>query len=504
VRIDPLRDRRLKWVTWGLAIAVVTLVLFAFRQRLDKAHIALLYLLVILAGSSIAGRAIGLALAGVAFLLFDLVFLPPYGTLVVADPFDWLVLVAFVLVSVVVAQILHRLQREASDARARATEVGRLAELGAETLNVARADDALTTVLGIIRSTLRVDVCRVHPPRPAAGAPEQGVDSLVRWVIFEGRTALRLTDGGTHLTPTPGVPVTGLGAARALFLPLQVRNRTVGVLELASEPRLELSATHHHYLTALSYYAALAVDRGRLESEARMVDAYREADRLKDALLASVSHDLRTPLTTIKALAHDLAPVDDRALVIEEEADRLNRMVANLLDFSRLQAGALSLAIDLNAVDDVLGALAQRMEPTLHARPLVIRLENQDTLLVGRFDFAQTLRILGNLVENAHKYAPPGTPVEVIAGRRGAEIEITVSDHGPGIEPTERDRVFQPFYRAPSTAPDTGGAGLGLAIARQLAELQGGSLRYEPRAGGGSLFRLAFPAADLPTVPSAI
>src|SRR5262249_37794764 len=163
--------------------------------------------------------------------------------------------------------------------------------------------------------------------------PETSVDSLVRWVVAQGKTALRLMDGTTHLTGAAGLPSGGIANSRALFLPLQVRNRTVGVLELAADHALVLEPTHYQYLAALSYYAALAVDRGRLENEVRMVDAYREADRLKDALLASVSHDLRTPLTTIKALARDLSHVDARAFVIEEEADRLNRMVANLLDF---------------------------------------------------------------------------------------------------------------------------------------------------------------------------
>jgi two-component system sensor histidine kinase KdpD len=480
--------------------ALVTMLLLAWRERLDKAHVALFYLLVVLAGTAVEGRAVGLTLAGVTFFLFDWLFLPPYGTLTVANPLDWLVLLAFLLVSGVVAEMLHRLTVEATAARERTAEVDRLAQVGAESLNVAHADQALTTVTDSIRTTLRVGTCQIHLPAKPQQPGDERPDSVVQWVAEQGRAALRLADGTMHLTGGPELPVDRIDSARALFLPLQVRGRTVGVLELAADRPLELPPAHQRYLAALAYYAALGVERSRLETEAREVEAFREADRLKDVLLASVSHDLRTPLTTIKALAHDLRLVDDRALVIEEEADRLNRLVVNLLDLSRLQGHALPVNVEVNAIDDLLGAMAQQVAGLLGARPLPIQLEDGGTLLVGRFDFVHALRILANLVENANKYAPLGTPIEVAARRRGAEIEITVSDRGPGIDPSETEHVFEPFYRAPGLPPDTAGTGLGLAIARQLARVQGGELSYRPRAGGGSVFTLTLPATDLPAV----
>jgi two-component system sensor histidine kinase KdpD len=497
--LDLLRGRWSRWITWGAATALVTIGLLAFRGRLDKAHIALFYLLLVLAGTAVAGRVVGLVLAGLTFVLFDWLFLPPYGTLTVADPLDWLVLLAFLIVSGVVAEMLHRLTAEATAARERTAEVDQLAQVGAESLNVARADDALTKVTDIIRETLRIGTCRIHVAAVDQPA-DRSSDSLVQWVAEHGRAAMRLGDGTTHLTGGPALPADRMDAAHALFLPLQVRGRTVGVLELAADRLLQLPPEHQRYLSALAYYAALGVERSRLEIEARKVEAFREADRLKDALLASVSHDLRTPLTTIKALAHDLRLVDDRAFIIEEEADRLNRLVVNLLDLSRLQGRALPVHLEVNAVDDLLGALAQRVAGLLGARPLPIALEDGGTLLVGRFDFVHALRILANLVENADKYAPPGTPIEVAARRRGAEIEVTVADRGPGIAPGQSDLVFEPFYRAPGLPPDTGGAGLGLAIARQLARVQGGEVRYAPRDGGGSVFTVTLPAADLPAV----
>ncbi len=486
-----------RWVAWALILTAVTLLLLGFRARLDKAHVALLYLLVVLAGSVSGGRQLGLVIAGVAFLLFDWLFLLPYYTLVITDPLDWLVLIAFLVVSLVATQIVHRLQGEASTARTRAAEVDRFATLGAETLNVARAEEALAAISHVIASTLQARACRIHVVEEAQVRGEVPAGSLAVWVGQHGRAAIRRADGTTHLADSAEVPAVDLNTATAIYLPLQVRGRMAGVLALEYDHPFDFGPGERRFLTALEYYAALAVERVRLAAEADHAEALREAGRLKDALLASVSHDLRTPLTTIKALAHDMAREDERARAIEEEADRLNRLVANLLDLSRLQGGALSLSIALNPVDELVGAALQRVSGALGGRPLEVHLEEGAALLVGRFDFAHTLRILVNLIENAHKYAQPGTPVDFSIARLGDRIQFSVSDRGPGVPAAERQRIFEPFYRPAGSLPDVGGVGLGLSIARKLAEAQQGSVEYQPRPGGGSIFMLSLPAVDL-------
>ncbi len=245
-----------------------------------------------------------------------------------------------------------------------------------------------------------------------------------------------------------------------------------------------------------------AEEAERLARVAEHAEALREANRLKDVLLASVSHDLRTPLTAIKALAQEAsAQGDRRAAEIEAQVDRLSRMVGDLLDLSRLRAGAFPVHTEINTVEDLLGALSAQFRQ-LPAGRLKSVVDLDRPALVGRFDFVQALRVLGNLAENALRYAPPETAVEVEASRNGERLVITVADRGPGVPPQERERIFEPFYRPDAAPPDAGRAGLGLSIARRLAELQGGSLTYEPRAGGGSLFRLALPAADTPTEPT--
>ena len=274
-----------------------------------------------------------------------------------------------------------------------------------------------------------------------------------------------------------------------MFLPLQVRDRIVGVLAIGAENGLNLRAPQRRVLRALSYYAALVVERVRLVRDAEHAEALRQADQLKDAVLASVSHDLRTPLTTIKALANAIAQSgDERAATIEEEADRLNGLVENLLDLSRIQAGEHRREPAANEAEDLVGAALQRVSGRTAGRDVIVTVStNGDVPIVGRFDFSDTLRVLVNLLENAHKFSPLSSPIDLHVCRDGSWVAFAVADRGRGIPVTERDRIFQPFYRPGDSPPDTGGAGLGLSIARSLAVAQGGSVTYEPRDGGGSV-----------------
>ena len=338
---------------WVLVLALVTALLVALRTRLDKAHVVLAYLLLVLTGSAWRGRRVGLVLAVLSFVCFNFFLIPPYHTLAVADPLDWLALAVYLITSLVAAQLLHRAEREAH--------------------------------------------------------------------------------------------------ARTL-----------------------------------------------LEAETERAQAAREADRQKDALLAAVSHDLRTPLTTIKALANEIRlGGDDRAATIETEADRLHLLVTDLLELSRLNGGVLQLQLEPNAADDLLGSALERLAGAPRSADVDARLEQAEPLL-GRFDFTHSLRALVNLIDNALKYSPPGERVEVVVGRWGNRLVFTVSDRGPGIPPEDTAHVFDPFFRSADRAPDVTGTGLGLTIARRLAEAQGGALRYQPRAGGGSVFSLELPALESP------
>ncbi len=470
---SALRVRR--WLVWWLALAVVTAALLLLRARLDKAHVALVYLLVVLGASAAGGRLLGVTLAGAAFLLFDLVFLPPYYTLRVGDPFDWLVLLAFLVTGTVAAQLLERQRHEAEVARQRAAEIDRLATLGAETLNAPRPADALHAIAGVIREAMHVERCEIDLARSdgTLGAPARG----------DGRF-------DEHALPT-----------RELRLALDIRGERVGALTLASARPFLLSRDQHRVLGALSYYAALGVERIRLADAQEEAEALRRADRLKDALIASVSHDLRTPLTTIKGIADEVARGGDptRAYVIEDEADRLSAMVDDLLDLSQLAAGQMPVAPALNTADDAIGAALQRVESVMQDHVVDVSLGSEWPMLVGRFDLAHTTRILANLLENAAKYAPAASPILMRAWRDGPWLCIAVEDSGAGIPLEEREQAFEPFVRGARVESGTRGTGLGLAIARQLAEVQDGRLDFEPDERSRSRFVLRVPAETVVT-----
>lgn len=487
----------------AVALVAVTLVMLAFRERLDKAHVALVYLLIVLAGSAAEGRRVGLALAGTAFLAFNYVFLPPYYTLIIADPLDWIVLLAFLATGVVAAELMERLRLQAEVARLRTAELDRLSTLGAETLNAARADQALAAIAGVLASAVGVEQCALfvregetlrvtqHEPAEHQFTPIDPA-SLVGYVVQSGQAAIEQDDGTLRIL---GLALEkghakAIRNVRALAVPLTARGQTVGALRLTSSSRFSVSAEQRRVLTVLAYYAALGIERLRLERAEETADALRRTDRLKDALLASVSHDLRTPLTTIKAIAHEIGSggAPTRAAIIEEEVDRLSSLVDGLLQLSQLDAGALPMDIAFNTVDDLIGAGLQRASGLLAAHPVDV--EMPEAILAGRFDFSQTLRILVNLLENAAKYSPPGAPITVTARATGSDLAIEVSDRGPGVPAEEIEKVFMPFYRAPGATPDVRGAGLGLTIARRLAREQGGDLVLSPRAGGGSAFTI--------------
>jgi two-component system sensor histidine kinase KdpD len=471
------------WI--GLAV-IVTASLIPLRGREGTAQITLIYLLVVLCASARRGRRLGLVLATSCFFAFNFFFVPPYGTLSVGEASDWFVLLAFLLTSVVAAQLLHRAQAEATAASARAMELERLATLGEEAIQAHRAEDAVVAIARVIREELGVDSCELFlldPPssslRLIASATSTSAESFTREQAGDqsAATLVLSTDPRTHVQS------------------LQVRHRQVGLLRLRSDDVIRPDLVRYPFAEALAYYAALGLERVRLTIEAEHAGALREADTLKNAVLAAVSHDLRTPLTTIKAIAQEIADSgDERAAVVEVEADRLNQYVSNLLDLSRLNAGALQVTRELVPIEDLLGAALQQLTGIRGGRDIRVEVPTDGPMLTACLDFGLTLRALGNLIENALRYSE-ATAVDVRAYRDEGRVHIAVADRGPGIPTADQARVFEPFQRG-SISADGRGAGLGLSIARRALEAQGGTVTFTPRPGGGSVFTMSIPASD--------
>jgi len=504
-----------RWVMWGGMLVVATLVLLQVRARIEQSHIALVLLLIVLGGSMVGGRALGFTLACAGFAVIDYFFQPPYGSLTVHKPLDWLVLVAFLATAGVTTELLSRARQEASLARRRAGEVESLSKLGAATLRRADPTEALREVATLVRATLALTACSVLACTAAddlvvvANAVDEDADPSSADALEREAARRVLKDGGSAACDTRGawwrvdlpmvetVPAT-LVDARVLALPLLADERVIGVMVVRREPSLALDVARRRFLLALAYYAALGLERMRLVEEASRTTALLEANRTKDQILASVSHDLRTPLTTIKVLAQRIeARGDPSAGAIVEQADRLARMVADLLELSRLRAGQYAQGRELNTAEDVIGAALRRAQGVLGDRTIVPRIDLDSPALVGEFDFVDTLRIIGNLLDNAIRHSPPHGVIDLGACRENGWLAFTVSDCGPGVAPAERARIFDAFYRPATALPDSGHAGLGLSIAKALAEVQGGTLEYGERPGGGSEFVLRLPAAEV-------
>ncbi|MEO7084855.1 MAG: ATP-binding protein [Gemmatimonadaceae bacterium] len=498
------------WLGWISIMAVATVVMFQIRATIDQVHVVLVYLLIVLGASATSGRLLAISLACTGYLLIDYYFQRPYGSLINDKPVDLMALAAFLVTAIVATNLLVRAQTQAEEAKRRAIEIGSLARLGSETLSIGRAEDALARIATVIGTTLGMEDCSIvawnadtgfgASARSRASDNPAIADPLTRTVVEQpGWTWVRPSGAMVRVVPgdsreRPPAPADEI---KKLLIPLSVQNRVVGVLRLEAVTPVRLAAAQRRFLEAITFYAALAVDRVRLVAEAEHAEALREADRLKDIVLASVSHDLRTPLTTIKALAQSEAMQGNKSAgAIEEQADRLTRLVSDLLDLSRLKGGGFAVTPELNTAEDLIGAAVRQTRGLFADRALRTVIDLDSPALIGRFDFSQSLRVLCNLLENAVRYSR-GKPVELAACREGDMLVFNVSDFGPGVREEDLARIFEPFFRTSNSAPDTGRAGLGLSIARTLADMQGGSVRYNPRVGGGSVFSLRLPATEL-------
>ncbi len=464
-------------IIWGLILAAVVTALEAMRASTDVAHIVLTLLLVVIGGSIAGGRLLGFTLALVSTELIDFFFQAPFEVLSVPKPLDFVVLLAFFATAFVITELLARARQEAAAAQARASEVETLSRLGADTLRYASAREALDALSALVCRVVGADSCVVLPRDEPLPADCRGTELDVAELNADARQLIR---------------------AESVAIPLRAEGARIGTLLVRSRRGLSLDAAQRRLLAALSYFAAVGIERERLVSEAAYSDALRESQRAKDEVFAAVSHDLRTPLTTIKVLAQSGAERGERsAVAIVEQADRLARLVNDLLMVSRFRAGNLPLVAELNTVEDLIGALLRQVEGVRDGRAIDVHVDFESPALVGQFDFVHTLRILGNLVDNALRHTSQGGAVDLRAERDGSMLMLAVGDRGPGVDPAERSRIFEPFYRPAGATRDGGHAGLGLSIARSLAEQQGGTVEFAPRDGGGSLFILRLPAADV-------
>jgi two-component system, OmpR family, sensor histidine kinase KdpD len=457
------------------AVALITA--FAYKMHLNAATAALMFILGVLLASAYWGLryAVTLALCGAAS--FDFFFLPPVGTFAITDTKNWIAFLAFLITALVAIKLGDQARRETESAKQRRREVERLYALSQRLLTSENVLELLNALPGFVRDTFAVsDVALIAADHPS---------------IYRSPVNAQFDEKVLRSTLLRGEPVTEAGIA---YVPLRLGMRTVGAVSVSGK---ELS---RQTLDALGSLAGLAVERARALEALSKHQAEQEHDRLRSALLDSVTHEFRTPLTSIKASVTTLlsgAKVDDSArkdllTVIDEETDRLNRLVGEASEMAQLDAGMFKLDLGPHSMWEAVQPALQDAKASLENHPVEVGAE-YDSLPKVVMDVPRIREVLMHLLENAGKYSAAGTPIKVSSEVHGDWMVTSVADRGPGIDSFEQSLIFEKFYRGQHQRYSAPGTGMGLAIAKVIVEAHGGKLTLVSQLGSGSVFSFTLP-----------
>ncbi len=457
-----------------LAVAGV-LAVYLFVWPVNSTTVALSLLLIILAISARWGLAEATVASLVAVLGLNYYFLPPVRTFTIQDPQNWVALVAFLVTAVTASQLSARVRRRAAEAEARRLEIERLYALVQAMI-----------LSGNVRRTLREfvqTVVKVFGCDAAAFYYQPGGE-----FFRSGPESNPVSD--QDLLAAAGLDEALRDPARGIVTaPVRLGGRPLGSMALLGTPPSEQT------LGAIVNLIAITVEKARALEDASHAEAARQSEALKSALLDSLAHDIKTPLTSIKAAVTSLlgsaAETDQELLtIINEEADRLNQLAAEVIAMARVEAGKLHLEKhSVSAAELIEGALGE-----LGNKSVVVKVAPDLAHAECDPEFVQ--QVLKQLLENAWKYSPEGAPVTVTAERKGAKIVIGVADRGPGIEEEERARIFDKFFRGKRHRFETKGTGMGLAIAKGIIEAHGEKIWVESEPEHGSVFYFSLPVAE--------
>ena len=457
--------------------------------------LTLVYMLATVVVATRFGRGPSMLAAALGVALFDFCFLPPYFSFAVRDNFYILTFAVMLVVGITVGTLATRVRDQAEGTRQHAQWVATLHELSRELAEARDVEGIAEAAARQLHQALGGETTFLLPApngtleRIAGGAPLPEADLVAaQWVFAHGTPAGLWTDS--------------FRGALSLYLPLKTGARTLGVLAFrptdpCADPGIRMR------LEALAHQVAGALERTMVAEEAKQNELRARTEALRNALLSSVSHDLRTPLAAIIGAATTLlddaaaalsARQADLARAIYEEADRLNRLVTNLLAVTRVESKNLAVKKEWVPLEELVGAALERLKPRLAGRPIALDLAG-DLPLVP-VDPVLMEQVFFNLIDNATRHTPEGTPVTVRAVAQGHEVRIAVADRGPGLPPDLLTRVFEKFVRGPG-AP-AGGSGLGLAIARAVVVAHGGRIEASNAGEGGALFTFAVPVAGQP------
>ncbi len=478
----------------GVIIGTSTLVALILRPYLVPTNLVVLYLLGVVAVAMRCSRRVAVAASFLSVAAFDFFCVPPYLTFRVAD-YEYLITFAGMLVvALVISTQTARIRMQAANAVDSEARTETLYRLSRRLAGQTRVFDVARTAAECAEEVFQVPVVIFLPDEGKITFRRRTSDHLpistaeeaaAQWVFDHGQKAGKGSDAFSD--------------AAAVYLPLRSARKTVGVMGVLPDSNRDVFFLEHkNLLEAYASQTALAIERTLSQHAAEETRIQMQTEQMRSSLLSAVSHDLRTPLASITGAASTLhsqgerLPPETRGDLLDsisEEAERLGRLVGNLLEMTRFESGGVELRRDLYPLEEIVGAALQRMEPQLVGRPVTTLLP--DSLPLVSVDDVLLGQVVVNLLENAVKYSPPGTPVEVAAEAEEGGVTLEVRDRGPGFAPGEEQRVFEKFYRG--RPEGVRGAGLGLAICRAIVEAHGGTIEAFNRAGGGAVLRIRLP-----------
>jgi len=496
----PPAARARAYTAAALSVVVATAIAWGLFPFLESANLIMAYLLAVVVIAARYGRGPSVFATFCSVAAFDFFFVPPYFTFAVADPQYVLTFGVMLVVGLVIGGLTVRVRRQADAARWREQRTAALYAMSRELAQTPAVPDLVEAAARHITAVFGAHVAVFLPSgggalevsgRPGFTVAANDVE-VAKGVLAHGERA--------------GLGTATSGGARALYLPLLGHRATLGVVAVQPARDHAVPEDTMRQLDAFVTQTALALERARLADEAQEARVRAESERLRSSLLASVSHDLRTPLAAITGAATTLldagAHLTERTrheLIesVRQEAERLNRLVQNLLEMTRLESGAVHLRRDWHPLEEVVGAALGRLRSALGNRRVAVTIP--DDLPLVAIDDVLVEQVFVNLLDNAIKYTPPGSPICIVVTSSHPNVFVEVADGGPGLPPGHEDKVFEKFYRAASDGPR--GAGLGLAICRGIVEAHGGRIWAHNLPGRGVAFFFTLPLSESPPVP---
>jgi two-component system, OmpR family, sensor histidine kinase KdpD len=483
----------------GIGLAAVAAVTWLFAAWLHTANtttisFALLMVVLLVAATSRLWVAVTTSLA--AMLAFNVAFLPPVGTFTISDPHNWVALAAFLAVSLVASHLSALARTRAAEAEASRDELARLFDLSRDVLVTTEGRAALAGLARAVSRRFDLESVAIALPDGErwdihrAGAPLTLDTRELASAFAAAQTTLEFD---AYARTYAGQRTMTVDGRAVRLVPLRVGTRPIGLLAAAGR------AVEAGTLDAVAGVVAIGIERARLLDDSKAAELTRQSEQLKTTLLASIGHDLRTPLTAIRVAAANVQEPEvsaadrrEQGQLIEAEVERLNRLFQNLLEMARLDAGAVAAEPRATHPSEIIAAARGQVDYTLRHHRLSV---TADPDVPVRLDPLLTASAVAHLLENAAQYAPAGTAIDVHAATADDGLTITVSDEGPGIRPADLPHLFERFYRGAASSARPSGTGMGLWIARGLLAAQHGRVWAENAAGGGAVFTVVVPPA---------